>query len=135
MTPRNLLPFGALPCRAADPEPVRLTKDGDFKQHLHWSPDGKKLLFTRIYPIAVREPTAIGAYAIDRQFPGKRSMVLLEGFPCPGWPHPGGGCDVASWALSVCASEEPQTFGHRCPKVALHRQGSTWRSLAGNLSR
>jgi TolB protein len=30
-------------------EPVRLTKDGSFKQHLQWSPDGKTLLFTRIH--------------------------------------------------------------------------------------
>lgn len=29
-------------------EPVRLTDDGSFKQHLQWSPDGKRLLFTRI---------------------------------------------------------------------------------------
>src|SRR6516162_7874930 len=28
-------------------EPLRLTRDGDFKQHLVWSPDGKKFLFTR----------------------------------------------------------------------------------------
>jgi TolB protein len=30
-------------------EPVRLTTDGSFKQHLQWSPDGKTLLFTRIH--------------------------------------------------------------------------------------
>ncbi|HEY7154613.1 MAG TPA: hypothetical protein VH575_11690 [Gemmataceae bacterium] len=40
-------------CPAAeDPPPpavVRLTKDGDFKQHLQWSPDGKKLLMTRLH--------------------------------------------------------------------------------------
>lgn len=30
-------------------EPLRLTTDGSFKQHLQWSPDGKTLLFTRIY--------------------------------------------------------------------------------------
>src|SRR5262245_8018341 len=34
------------PCSAR--ETVRLTKDGSFKQHLQWSPDGKKFLFTRI---------------------------------------------------------------------------------------
>ena len=28
---------------------TRLTRDGDFKQHLQWSPDGKRLLFTRIH--------------------------------------------------------------------------------------
>jgi TolB protein len=41
-------------CWAADPPmptpaAIRLTKDGDFKQHLQWSPDGKKLLMTRIH--------------------------------------------------------------------------------------
>src|SRR5438876_12165163 len=30
-------------------EPLRLTKDRDFKQHLAWSPDGKKFLFTRLH--------------------------------------------------------------------------------------
>ena len=30
-------------------EPVRLTTDGDFKQHLQYSPDGKQVLFTRIH--------------------------------------------------------------------------------------
>ena len=27
----------------------RLTHDGDYKQHLAWSPDGKKFLFTRLH--------------------------------------------------------------------------------------
>src|SRR5262245_37930239 len=36
-------------CGEPSTEPTRLTKDGDFKQHLSWSPDGKKLLFTRIH--------------------------------------------------------------------------------------
>src|SRR5262245_33756774 len=35
------------PCLSA--EPLQLTKDGSFKQHLQWSPDGKTLLFTRIH--------------------------------------------------------------------------------------
>jgi TolB protein len=30
-------------------EPTRLTKDGGFKQHLQWSPDGKRILMTRIH--------------------------------------------------------------------------------------
>ncbi|HEY2785632.1 MAG TPA: hypothetical protein VGJ05_11745 [Fimbriiglobus sp.] len=30
-------------------DPVRLTTDGDFKQHLQYSPDGKQILFTRIH--------------------------------------------------------------------------------------
>jgi TolB protein len=29
--------------------PLALTSDGDFKQHLAWSPDGKQFLFTRIH--------------------------------------------------------------------------------------
>src|SRR5438552_3303959 len=34
---------------AASIEARRLTRDGDFKQHLAWSPDGQKFLFTRIH--------------------------------------------------------------------------------------
>jgi TolB protein len=34
---------------AAAPTIVRLTHDGSFKQHLHYSPDGERLLFTRIW--------------------------------------------------------------------------------------
>ncbi|MFO0805932.1 MAG: hypothetical protein U0791_22740 [Gemmataceae bacterium] len=35
---------------AAPPaDPVRITTDGSFKQHLQWSPDGKRFLFTRIH--------------------------------------------------------------------------------------
>jgi TolB protein len=30
-------------------EPLCLTTDGSFKQHLQWSPDGKRFLFTRIH--------------------------------------------------------------------------------------
>jgi len=30
-------------------DPVRVTTDGSFKQHVQWSPDGKTLLFTRIH--------------------------------------------------------------------------------------
>lgn len=30
-------------------DPVRVTTDGSFKQHVHWHPDGKTLLFTRIH--------------------------------------------------------------------------------------
>ena len=30
-------------------EAARITRDGDFKQHLAWSPDGNKFLFTRIH--------------------------------------------------------------------------------------
>jgi TolB protein len=34
---------------ADPPAVVRLTKDGGFKQHLSWSPDGKRFLMTRIH--------------------------------------------------------------------------------------
>src|SRR5437870_668730 len=37
------------PTLAFAAEPKKLTNDGDFKQHLSWSPDGKKFLFTRIH--------------------------------------------------------------------------------------
>src|SRR5262245_44091354 len=36
---------GAPPAASA----VRLTRDGGFKQHLQWSPDGARLLLTRIH--------------------------------------------------------------------------------------
>jgi len=29
--------------------PQRITQDGDFKQHLAWSPDGRRFLFTRLH--------------------------------------------------------------------------------------
>lgn len=38
--------LSVLPLAAADP--VRVTTDGGFKQHLQWSPDGKTFLLTRI---------------------------------------------------------------------------------------
>ena len=46
--PFHLLLLFAVTARGAG-DPVRLTTDGDFKQHLTWSPDGKKFLFTRIH--------------------------------------------------------------------------------------
>src|SRR5947199_5180597 len=33
----------------APPAVTRLTRDGGFKQHLQWSPDGKRFLLTRIH--------------------------------------------------------------------------------------
>src|SRR5258708_36852716 len=35
--------------RAVEPIVERISKDGSFKQHLQWSPDGAKFLFTRIH--------------------------------------------------------------------------------------
>ena len=43
------LPLGDLRVLCGEPLPLRLTKDGSFKQNLQWSPDGKTLLFTRIH--------------------------------------------------------------------------------------
>ena len=40
-----LLSAGVL---AAD-EPMRITTDGSFKEHLHWSPDGSRFVMTRHY--------------------------------------------------------------------------------------
>jgi TolB protein len=34
---------------AASPKVLRLTRDGRFKQHLSWSPDGEQLLCTRLF--------------------------------------------------------------------------------------
>src|SRR5688572_13501078 len=44
-----LLNSAALRALRGEPEPTRLTTDGSFKQHLHWSPDGMQFLFTRIH--------------------------------------------------------------------------------------
>jgi TolB protein len=41
--------FAVVPGRGLGAEPVRLTADASFKQHLQWSPDGKRFLFTRIH--------------------------------------------------------------------------------------
>lgn len=45
----RLIVFIALASSAFAGEPVRLTSDLGFKQHLQWSPDGKRFLVTRIH--------------------------------------------------------------------------------------
>src|SRR4029077_7764992 len=57
----TLLLLQPSPTRAVDkdkaddePKATRLTKDGDFKQHLQWSPDGKRFLMTRIHESKMR---------------------------------------------------------------------------------
>ena len=45
----SLSSLGGEPTAEEPPSVTRLTKDGDFKQHLQWSPDGKRFLFTRIH--------------------------------------------------------------------------------------
>lgn len=44
---RTLLILMVLPVLAAEPDLVRLTTDGHFKQRPCWSPDGKQLVFAR----------------------------------------------------------------------------------------
>jgi TolB protein len=68
--------------RAAGPtpepaRPVRLTRDGGFKQHLQWSPDGKRFLFTRIHK------GKMGLWTMKADGGGLR--LLLE--PEPKNPH------------------------------------------------
>src|SRR3954465_12046182 len=58
-------------------DPVRLTCDGDFKQHLHFTPDGKRLLFTRIH----KGKMGLWTVAAD----GTDARALLD--PVPKTPH------------------------------------------------
>jgi TolB protein len=80
---RNLLALGVLMvacpwCRGGDtPAAVRLTKDGDFKQHLQWSPDGKKLLMTRIHE------GKMGLWIMNADGSGLKLLVT----PPPATPH------------------------------------------------
>ena len=63
---------------AAEPAPtVRLTRDGSFKQHLHWSPDGKRFLFTRLHE------AKMGLWVISAD--GGDLKPLLS--PPPNTPH------------------------------------------------
>jgi TolB protein len=55
---------------AAAAEPVRITADGSFKQHLQWSPDGKSFSLTRIH----RGKMAV--WTMDSK--GKSPKPLLE---------------------------------------------------------
>src|SRR5262245_42315016 len=59
------------------PGAVRLTRDGRFKQHLHFWPDGKRLLFTRIH----RGKMGLWTLAAD----GSDLRPLLV--PDPNTPH------------------------------------------------
>lgn len=62
---------------ASSPTVSRLTKDGDFKQHLQWSPDGKTLLLTRIHE------GKMGLWLLDAD--GRHLRPLLR--PDPRTPH------------------------------------------------
>ncbi len=62
---------------SAEPAVVRLTHDGGFKQHLAWSPDGKRLLLTRIHE------GKMGLWVMNAD--GSYLKPLLT--PEPGTPH------------------------------------------------
>jgi TolB protein len=74
-----LLALGLLAprCGAAEPAAVRLTRDGSFKQHLCWSPDGKRLLMTRIHE------GKMGLWAMNAD--GSDLKPFLS--PVPATPH------------------------------------------------
>ena len=57
---------------------VKVTNDGSFKSHLVWSPDGKKLLFTRIHQ---------GKMELCTVKAEKNSEVVALVIPSPNTPH------------------------------------------------
>lgn len=59
------------------PAVQRLTRDGGFKQHLHFSPDGQKLLFTRIHK------GKMGLWLVNREGGDLHPLV----HPDPNTPH------------------------------------------------
>ena len=54
---------------------LRLTKDGDFKQHLQWSPDGKQFLFTRIHK------GKMGLWTMDADGGGRKRLFQHDEGP------------------------------------------------------
>lgn len=69
-TPTRPVP---VPISSPAPEVTRLTRDGDFKQHLSWSPDGKRFLFTRIHQ------GKMGLWTMNVD--GSEPRSLLDAFP------------------------------------------------------
>jgi TolB protein len=66
------------PCLCGEKtEPIRLTKDGDFKQHLQWSPDGKHFLLTRIHD------GKMGLWIMNADGSGLKPLIA----PPPATPH------------------------------------------------
>src|SRR2546430_1563705 len=59
---------------------VRLTHDGGFKQHLQWSPDGKRFLITRLQ-VSKTDPMSLWTMNAD----GSDLKPLLT--PSPNTPH------------------------------------------------
>src|SRR3712207_6114943 len=57
--------------------PVRLTRDGSFKQHLCWSPDGKRFLLTRLHR------GKMGLWAMNADGSGLKPFLA----PAPDTPH------------------------------------------------
>jgi TolB protein len=65
-------------CRGGEPPTVvRLNKDGEFKQHLQWSPDGKHFLLTRIHE------GKMGLWVMNADGSGLKPLVT----PPPDTPH------------------------------------------------
>jgi TolB protein len=56
---------------------VRLTRDGDFKEHLAWSPDGRRLLLTRIHE------GKMGLWVMNADGSGLKPFLN----PVPAGPH------------------------------------------------
>ena len=64
--------------------PVRVTTDGTFKQHLQWSPDGTRFLFTRIH----QGKMALWTVNAD----GSDLKRLMPGLATPHFGKPDDGC-------------------------------------------
>jgi TolB protein len=76
----HALALAALPSPCLGSEPptaVRLTRDSGFKQHLSWSPDGKRLVLTRIHQ------GKMGLWVMDAD--GSNLKPFLT--PTPETPH------------------------------------------------
>src|SRR5437762_64883 len=54
---------------------VRLTKHGGFKQHLAWSPDGKRFLLTRIHQ------GKMGIWMMNADGSGLKKLLASETMP------------------------------------------------------
>ena len=72
-----LAPARPGPVPPPPPKVTRLTRDGAFKQHLQWSPDGKRFLMTRLH----KGKMALWVMNAD----GTNLQPLLS--PDPGTPH------------------------------------------------
>lgn len=70
--------FGGAVYQLQDASLLKVTNDGSFKSHLVWSPDGKKLLFTRIHQ---------GKMELCNVKAEKSTEVVALVVPSPNTPH------------------------------------------------